>query len=63
MILKIHLFSIPKMLTLYAEHEYLKKYLSEGEGNIFIIEEGASIADIERILKSNSIRFKRVEAL
>lgn len=51
------------MLDLYSKHAYLQKVLSQGEGNIFFIEEGASIPDIERILKGNSIKYKRVEAL
>lgn len=58
MILIIHLFSLSRMINLYNKHEYLQKYLSQDEGNTFLINEGASITDIKRILKGESIKFK-----
>ena len=47
-----------RMINLYNKHEYLQKYLSQDEGNTFLINEGASITDIKRILKGESIKFK-----
>lgn len=54
----INLFSLPAMNALYEDHAYLQKYLSQGEANTFIINDGASIPDIERILIGQSIKYK-----
>lgn len=49
---------MPAMNALYEDHAYLQKYLSQGEANTFIINDGASIPDIERILIGKSIKYK-----
>lgn len=46
------------MIALYESHAYLQKYLTQGYGNTYIIKEGASVPDIERILKGKSIKYK-----
>lgn len=58
MVLIINIFSLPAMIALYESHAYLQKYLAQAYGNTYIIKEGASIPDIERILKGKSIKYK-----
>jgi hypothetical protein len=58
MVLIINLFSLPAMIALYESHAYLQKYLTQGYGNTYIINGGASVPDIERILKGQSIKYK-----
>lgn len=58
MVLIVNLFSLPAMTAIYKSHAYLQKYLTQGDGNTYIIKDGASIPDIERILKGQSIKYK-----
>ena len=52
--LSVHLFDMPKFISLRDDNEYLETYTEEVNGQWFVEEK--AVKEIERILTKNNIR-------